>query len=276
MRTLLHATLGILGALLAYAPSEALPQETPRPVRWEQITTDLEIAQTTVPVNPILSSELLFLRSSMQKYRVGIIQAREFGWRRNTVAALGGASRAAVAINANFFDEQGRPLGLVISRGILSQKVHLGGGTLSGIIQSGLGGVKILSRPDFNPAGVSDAIQAGPRLLSSGVKVRGIRGSSTLSKRSGLCVDRQGRLVMFVVSSGLLGVSLEQLQDELQRPGIDCLDALNLDGGGSSQLWVNGSIQGAPNGFEEISIQASDPVPVAFALFPKESSPLSE
>jgi exopolysaccharide biosynthesis protein len=78
---------------------------------------------------------------------------------------------------------------------------------------------------------------------------------------------------MFVVSSGLLGVSLEQLQDELQRPGIDCLDALNLDGGGSSQLWVNGSIQGAPNGFEEISIQASDPVPVAFALFPKESSP---
>jgi uncharacterized protein YigE (DUF2233 family) len=249
----------------------AQAQQDSHPAKWEHITEDLEIAQVTVPVNSLLSSELLFLRTSLQRYRVAILQASDFGWRRTTVAALGKASKAAVAINANFFDEQGRPLGLVLSRGILSQGIHKGGSTLSGIFQSGTAGLNILNRSDFIPAGVSDAIQAGPRLVHDGGKVRGIREPSSFSRRSGVCLDAQGRLLIFGVSSGLLGVSLEQLQDELLRPAIGCVEALNLDGGGSAQLWISGALPGAPSGFEEIFIQATDSVPVALALVPKDS-----
>lgn len=264
-------TLGIAISLLTLLSSARVQaQEDTRHVNWERIGDDLELAQVTVPVNSLLSSELLFLRSELRRYRVAIIQASDFGWRRNTVAALGKSSKAAVAINANFFDEQGRPLGLVISRGILSQGVHKGGGTLSGIFQTGTSGLKILNRSDFNPLGVSDAIQAGPRLVHAGAKVRGLREPSSFSRRAGVCIDATGRLIIFSVSSGLLGVSLEQLQGELLRPEIGCIEALNLDGGGSAQLWVNGTLAGAPPGFEEIFIQATDSVPVALALLPKD------
>ncbi|NDC36649.1 MAG: phosphodiester glycosidase family protein [Proteobacteria bacterium] len=269
------ARIAACSFFLAAASLVATPtylRADPRQMRWEQITEDLELAQVTIPVSSLLSSELLFIRSSLRRYRVGIIQATEFGWRRNTVAAMGKASKATAAINANFFDEQGRALGLVISRGILIQGVHKGGGTLSGIFQAGPLGLKIMSRADFTPIGVSDAIQAGPRLVHESAKITGIREPSTFSRRSGVCIDRQGRLLLFAVSSGLLGISLEQLQNELLRPEIGCVEALNLDGGGSTQLWVNGALTGAPSGFEEIFIQASDSVPVALALFQKDAA----
>jgi exopolysaccharide biosynthesis protein len=259
-----------MALLFNIIPIEGRAEPTDTATQWEQIAEDLELAQVQVQGNTFLSSELLFIRTKLERYRVAIIKASELGARRSSVVSLGKSAKAAAVINANFFDEQGKPLGVVISRGILNQGVHRGGGTLTGIFQAGTGGLRITNRSDFTPAGVSEAIQAGPRLLSSGSKVRGIRESSASSRRSGICIDAEQRLVLFCVSSGILGVSIEQLQDELLRPQIGCVDALNLDGGGSSQFWINPSLPGARKGFEGVSLEGTDPVPVAIALLPRE------
>lgn len=274
LRSALYVVLLVL--LITTIPVDGKTESTDITAPWEQIAEDLELAQVQVEGSTFLSSELLFIRTKLQRYRVAIIKASELGARRSSVASLGKSARAAAVINANFFDEQGKPLGLVISRGILNQGVHRGGGTLSGIFQTGTDGPKIKNRADFTPAGVSDAIQAGPRLLSSGSKVRGIRESSASSRRSGICIDSSQRLILFCVSSGILGVSIEQLQEELLRPEIGCVDALNLDGGGSSQFWINSSLPGARKGFEGVSLEGTDPVPVAIALLPLEPSTSGE
>ena len=134
-------------------------------------------------------------------------------------------------------------------------------------------GLRIVNRDSFEPLGVTEAVQAGPRLLSGGSRIKGLREASAFSKRSGVCIDGEHRLIIFGVSSGFLGMSIEQLQELLMRPEIGCVDALNLDGGGSAQLWINGKIPGASRSFAEIFVQGTDTVPVALALVPKEPLP---
>ena len=254
---------------LTAIPRGAAAADDPPSPPWERVGEDLDLAQVNVRVNPFLSSELLLVRSELKRHRVAVIKSTEFGRRRNTVMALGMASRAAVAINANFFDEQGKALGLIISRGIVNQGLHRGGETLSGIFEVTSTGLRIINRDTFEPLGVTEAVQAGPRLLSGGSRVRGLEASA-FSKRSGVCIDGERRLILFAVSSGFLGLTMQQLQEVLMRPDIGCVDALNLDGGGSAQLWISGKIPGASRSFSEIFVQGADTVPVALALVPKE------
>jgi len=237
----------------------------PYELAWDKLNEDLDVAQVTVPQGALFSSELVLFRSSLLRYRIGVIRASEYGWYRNTARALGRESRATLAINANFFDEKGKALGLVISRGIISQSVHKGGSTLSGIFSISSSGPVIINRSQLSPHGILEAVQAGPRLLVNGEPVKGIRDPDVLTKRSGICIDREKRVVIYCVSSGLLGVSISQLQSILTLPSVGCEDALNLDGGGSSQLYLNVPESST---FKELFIEGTDTIPVALGLFP--------
>ena len=90
--------------------------------------------------------------------------------------------------------------------------------------------------------------------------------SNTHSRRSGICLDEDGRMVFFI-TSGMLGITIPELQQLLRLPEIACHDALNLDGGGSSQLFLSSEILEANDGHQEVSIQGSDDVPVILGLF---------
>jgi hypothetical protein len=52
------------------------------------------------------------------------------------------------------------------------------------------------------------------------------------------------------------------------RPEIGCQEALNFDGGGSSQLFVSGNIPGHEGAVREEDFPGRDEVPVALGLFP--------
>ena len=82
----------------------------------------------------------------------------------------------------------------------------------------------------------------GPLLLKQGEKmtIEETKFSSNRHPRS--CVCESENEILFIVVDGRStyahGMSLFELQDFLLS--IRCIDALNLDGGGSSALWIRG------------------------------------
>jgi exopolysaccharide biosynthesis protein len=247
--------------------SASLAQTLPQSINWEPLGADLERAQFSFSVGAVFTSSIVLVRSDLDRYKVRAIRATEFGWKRATIRALCRVSGATVCINANFFDEQGKPLGLVVSRGIMYQKIHRGGGTLTGVLVATAKQTKILHRDSFSAQGVIEGVQAGPRLISSGQPVKGLHDASLSSNLSGACLDKDNRFILYRVTSGVFGATIRQLQEVLLHPSIGCTEAINFDGGGSSQMYVNDEIPGNPEHTSEEFYSGLDSVPVAIGLF---------
>jgi len=252
-----------------------LRESLPRPafaaedeIVWKPIGVGLEEAHFQLPGNSILAPSIVAIRASLQDIRPRVIRATEYGWKKASVKTLCKATGARACINSNFFDEQGKPLGLIISRGILHQKPHNGGGTLTGIFFVTPDGAHITHRSSFTPEGVIEAAQAGPRLISEGAPVVGLKNASSPSNLSIACIDKEKRLLLVRVTLAVFGGSLKQIQDMLLRPEIACVEALNLDGGGSSQLYVSTNAPEGADAANEEDFAGRDEVPVALGLFP--------
>lgn len=252
----------------AYAQEPSITLTWENTLTWEKLGNGLEQTNFKMNGDSIISSSIAIVRSDMRSHRIATIRASEFGWKQATVQALCKAAGAVACINANFFDEQGKPLGLVMSRGIIHQRIHKGGGLLTGIVYVTPKALGIAHRDSFVPDGVVEAIQAGPRLVSQGTIVEGLKESARSSNLSGICVDANQRVAIFRVTSGVFGGSLHQLQSVLTNPSIGCIDALNFDGGGSSSMYISGEIQGHAGAVREENFPGTDEVPVAIGLFP--------
>ena len=257
-----------LAALTCLLSATWCAADLPAPeISWTKIGSDLEQANFRTNPDSILSSSMVVVRSDLKTHRIGVIRASEFGWKHATVQALCKASGAIACVNANFFDEQGRPLGLVISRGIMHQKTQKGGNLLTGILYATPKNIGISHRDTFNPDGVVEAVQAGPRLLSQGQIVEGIKASSRSTNLSGICIDDKNRVSLFRVTAGVFGSSLHQVQSVLTTPELRCVEALNFDGGGSSSMYIAGEIVGHAGAVREENFPGLDEVPTAIGLF---------
>jgi exopolysaccharide biosynthesis protein len=207
------------------------------------------------------------VRAAPNQFALRVIRAVEYGWKKASMKSMCKAAGASVCINSNFFDEQGKPLGVVISRGIQHQKTHNGGGTLTGVIFATSNKVTITHRSQFNPEKVIEAAQAGPRLISEGAPVVGVKDSSNPTNLSIACIDREARMLLIRVSLAMFGSSLREIQNLLLRPELGCFEALNFDGGGSSQMYISGDIPGHQGATREEDFPGRDEVPVALGLF---------
>jgi uncharacterized protein YigE (DUF2233 family) len=230
---------------------------------------NLDIAQAKITRGFFFSSEIVLLRTTFSDYRIAVIRATDFGMTRASARTLCQKARALACINASFFDESGKPLGLVVTRGMTLQNIHRGGKTLTGIFQISRQAPSILNRADFLPESVVEAIQAGPRLLSNGEKIPGLKEDTTPTRRTGVCIDSAQRVVFYLLDTGFLGISLNALRDILLSDSVQCRDALNLDGGGSAQLFIDNQIAKNSALNAPILIEGTDDVPLVLGLFPR-------
>ncbi|MCH8275172.1 MAG: phosphodiester glycosidase family protein [Armatimonadetes bacterium] len=116
--------------------------------------------------------------------------------------------------------------------------------------------LRITLRGRANYSVITEAISGGPRLVRDGkpavnpLRERFPPGfASAAHPRTALGVTEHRNVVLAVVdgrSSISGGVSLEELAKIMIRLG--CVDAVNLDGGGSSTLYIAGSIINRPSG----------------------------
>ena len=145
------------------------------------------------------------------------------------------------AINAGFFTPEGEPLGLVAGggkrAGSLNRASSLGAGFYVG------GGAPALVRRERSPGG-GELLQSGPFLVENS---RAIHGLSPERSTARSFIGWDGGHGWFVARSG--PCSLQALAKALagtEIGGVAARNALNLDGGRSSDLWVAGSVAGGP------------------------------
>ena len=82
------------------------------------------------------------------------------------------------------------------------------------------------------------------------------------SRRSGIALTNRGEVIIFATFLRFPGAALEQIQQMLLDPMLDISAALNLDGGGSSQLFVRKN----PFSADDTFITGGDLVPAGLVV----------
>jgi uncharacterized protein YigE (DUF2233 family) len=184
---------------------------------------------------------------------IRVLDARRFGRPALTAREFVERSGALVAVNASFFDDRKAPLGLVVSdRQVRNPPLKAGWG----IFFVGGGRARIAAPSGFAVTqAVEQAVQVGPRLLAGG-RVTRLKPQS--ARRSVVGLDRAGNVHLAVTVRG--EAEATDLAERLAR-GLGLVDALNLDGGGSTQLYLRA-------GGMEQEERGLWPVPIALAVFP--------
>lgn len=142
---------------------------------------------------------------------------------------------ALAAVNGGFFDAEGRSLGVRLSAGKLVSGPHGSRWSVFRVKKTAQQGeAKIISASEFRDAlsrGVryEAAVQCGPLLVSEG---RLGSFKDQWDRRTGLGIDKAGRVIVAACDDVL---SLRGWALCFAR-GLGCPDALNLDGGSSTQM----------------------------------------
>lgn len=146
------------------------------------------------------------------------------------VRDLAQQSAALIAINGGYFGRNFKPLGLRLSQfQVLNHKRLV---SWWGVFYLDKNTPKIVANRNYRyNKNINFAIQAGPRLLVKG-KPTALKAGS--ADRSAICIDRQQNVILAVTNNHML--TLTEWAGALSH--IGCVDALNLDGGTSSQLYT--------------------------------------
>jgi|GEM_PF-1662305 len=248
---------------------------------WQSLSPRVAVREIIVHPEALFPSRIVFARLSdaTEPYpnssptekplrpRLRVLTAQEFGYPVLSAREIAGHAGASLTINANFFDEKASPLGAIVAGGILKRKAHRSGRALSGIFQIDSRGPNILHRDTFSPLGVMEAVQAGPRLIDNGSPTPGVRDSFS-TRRAGICINKEGEIIVFCVSSGLFTLTMPSLQELLASPTIGCTEALNLDGGGSAQIFARSPVSTqSSTPTQEVIVEGIDRVPVFLGFF---------
>ncbi len=189
---------------------------------WTQVAPGVEMRLLRAPGSNN-SSSVVALRTTPEHVRVVSGTAREVeDWRK--------ANKALAAVNGGYFDAQEKSLGLRASDG---KKLNVLHGKMWGVFYTrGNNKAQIVPTDKFAwKSDIREAVQCGPRLVENG-KV--LKLKFQWARRTGIGIQRDGKVVIAVADSD---VSLPEWAKFWAAPnGLNCRDALNLDGGPSSQL----------------------------------------
>ena len=213
---------------------------------------------------PNYTVEVKLARFNAQLISARVLDSGEFQLRTASAKTFAEKSQAIAAINANYFDERGRPLAYLktrvkeINRSLSKHSLYTG---IFGIDESG---AFVTHRDEFAPAQASEALQSGPLLLHRGLPIAVNPNLGRYARRAVIGIDKTGAIIIAVADAVLGGLGFAELQKLFvdSRWHIDAVELLNLDGGGSAQLYVK-------SGKFEDWLPGTSEVPVAIGFFSK-------
>ena len=208
---------------------------------WKTVDPGIEYRNVFLERSePNYSVEFKLIRFDMRQIAPRILHSADMRLKGGDAKTLAQRSGAVAAINANYFDEKGRPLAfLKTATGEVNRNIA------KSALYTGFFGVRdaipfIVHRNDFQSPGVEEALQSGPLLLQRGANAEINSGLGRVSRRAVIGVDRSQKLIIGVTDTVLGGLSFSELQELFSTPNIqlDVSELLNLDGGGSAQLYL--------------------------------------
>lgn len=242
-------------------------------LNWRQLAEGVSLTEYNLGEETgVLPSKVYILRSRPAAISLRAVSVNKEAKGQLRIKDAVARSGALAGINASFFDPDYLALGVVIIDGKPVRPLQQGGSLLTGVFAiKGNGEPIIVHRSAFSGKNVSHAVQSGPRLISKGAPLR-IRNQHVISRRSGVAITSSGDLLLYATQSRIPGASLQQITEMLLDPRLDVQEALNLDGGRSSQLYV--SARGELT--EAIDIFGGHDVPVGLLLFADKQKTLKQ
>lgn len=171
-----------------------------------------------------------------------------------TVSEFARKHDAIVAINGDYFDEKHQPLGLSMGPcGVWTR----GDATLQrrqGLVAVGAGRAEIQNRTMETQPWMRGAVSGWPALVTACEAMADLPGSDHFTRaphpRTAVALSKDGNTMYFVVADGrregVPGMTLPELASFMAEE-LDACAAMNLDGGGSSAMWVRNRIVNVPS-----------------------------
>jgi hypothetical protein len=230
---------------------------------WKLLEKGVEFRKMALQRSePSHTVDLKLLRFDTHWVVPRILHSAQFQLKSANVKNFAEKSGALAAINANYFDTDGKPLAfLKVGRQIINSRVA------KTALYTGVFGIKdqtpfIAHRDEFVPEQVDEGLQSGPLLLFHGSAQEITRLPSRAHRRALIGIDQEQRLVAAVADSIFGGLYWRELQEIFSDAPwqIQLTDLLNLDGGGSAQIYIKTAK------FEDMVAGTSE-VPVAIGFF---------
>ncbi|MBL8899799.1 MAG: phosphodiester glycosidase family protein [Planctomycetes bacterium] len=155
---------------------------------------------------------------------------------------LAAAANAVAAVNGGFFGPGGEPIGLLQIDGRALAPASAESAWTVGLPKSGA--LLFERRESGEWPEVAHALAARPLLLRDG-QIQPIDLGGPRHPRTAIGQRRNGVRVLLTCDGRTdqsLGLTMGELAHAMR--GLDCVDALNLDGGGSTTLWVRDEPEG--------------------------------
>ena len=198
--------------------------------RWHTIAPGVEMRTLSVGGGSTLggATEIIALRTTPSHLKILKGETRDASaWRED--------EKSLAVINGGFFDPKGKTLGLRVCDGAKKGDLHNADWGVF-FIRKGKAGV--LHTRDFKKkytsyVNISQAVQCGPRLVVDG-KTTDLKPQT--ARRTGIGIQRDGKIIV-AISDGALPFD-DWANLWAKSDGLNCRDALNLDGGGSTQISI--------------------------------------
>lgn len=177
-------------------------------------------------------SHIHVFKISPKSHAFSLIMAKDFSKKRASAEEFARRAKGLLAVNGGFFDNQYQPLGLRISN--YEKKNALKTISWWGVFYIKNHQAYIRSLRDFHPGkNIEFAIQSGPRLLVDGEPLALKPG---IAERSALGIDKDKEVIILVTENAAMTTA--ELAKQMQEAPLFCSDAINLDGGSSTQLYA--------------------------------------
>ena len=248
-------------ALCKEAQATAPPRSRARLARpWQPLGSGIE--HRVVEVGSVQMHQV---RMDPTRARLDILYAPSLGSHHDSVGSMARQKGAMAAINASYFGTDDRPLGYLKFGGKAVVPSIATGAAFTAVFCMRGARARIVPREQFRPQDADLALQAGPRLVAGGKPTQGLRETRSF-RQSGIAVAQDGRVIIYATDGFYRGLTWEETRTVLTGPegegGIAPRDVLNLDGGSSSQMYVN------MPGRAAILTGMGTPVPVGIAFLP--------
>lgn len=205
---------------------------------FEPVAPGVEFRQVTLSKPRVLV--MTQLRCDPKRVRFSLLLASDAKGKSRVARANEMLARfhQVAVINCSYFDENQRVLGYHERAGTVMNDQVAQDGVFGGFFFWDGARAGLKSRAEARPSGVPVLFQAGPRLVWDGQPIEGLEATA-LAARSGVSIDKQGRVTLFTLGATSLTTLAELpalLRASTEKGGLASWRALNFDGGSSTQF----------------------------------------
>ena len=168
-------------------------------------------------------------------------------------------SNPIVVVNVNFFEPNHHILGMIFSDGVKYGETFQNRGGMF-FIQDGIPNIESLIASPYQNEIYDQAIQAFPMLIVDQQQFYFDRHRDVATRRTVIAMDNDDNVLLIITPLG--GITLLNLAQYLVKSDLKIVNALNLDGGGSSMMSINmGGNQ------PSVIVKSFDPVPSVLSIY---------